>query len=156
MKKVKNNLKQHQSIVADILIDLLEHDETVRFTAQGPSMFPMIRSGARVSVKPLRQETRIPRGTIIFFRHHNRLILHRLIRHDPRTNICITTGDAALHGTQAVTLPDIIGIGCTVTHGTKKRRLDSLPARHLGLLLFYARPLRRLTDKIWFQHRRNL
>ena len=157
MQKVKNKILHSQSPqVADILVNLLQQGETVRFTAMGPSMYPIILSGDTVTVAPWQPDCRIPRGSIIFFSQHNRLALHRLIRQDPRTQICYASGDAALSSIELVPASNVIGIGLSVTSNTKTRRLDTPSARYLGLLLFYARPLRRLTDKIWFQHRRNL
>ena len=148
-KTVKNNTILHNyPSHAAIILNLLQQGETVHFVAQGPSMYPLIRSGSHVSVTPWNAKSPISPGTIIFFQQHNRLTLHRVIRHDTQNKKLHIIADAALSGLEAVTESSVLGIGQYLFRDKKKYRLNALYFRLFGFLLYYTRPLRRLWSKI--------
>ncbi|MGA1530544.1 MAG: S24 family peptidase [Kiritimatiellia bacterium] len=138
----------HES--ADIINALLHQGESVRFRAGGHSMTPTIRDGDMVMIRPCGLNSP-PRGAVIFYRAHGRLILHRLIK--TVENKAETIADAALEGKETIRLEDIAGVAVWVMRGGERKRLDRGLDRWLGLFRYWSRPCRRVFLKTYHAHR---
>jgi signal peptidase I len=64
----------------DTIIAILESGNSVVLPANGYSMFPTLRPGDRVLVKPVIKGEMPEPGSIVVFRDNNQLIIHRLIK----------------------------------------------------------------------------
>jgi hypothetical protein len=126
--------------------ELLTQGDQVVFAASGPSMTPVIQSGEKVLVAPIHSH-RIMRGSIILFKKHNRLILHRFIRYEKNGRLRIAA-DAALQGIENVPQEHVIGIAMEKAMLEKQsiKRLNHSVSRWGGILRYYLRPLRRCID----------
>jgi len=129
----------------NIAISLLEQNTPVCFNAGGPSMVPTLRDGEPVQVHPIQPEA-LREGAILLYRKHGRLILHRLIRRNRKSNELLLVGDAALRGQDRVSAEEIIGVATAVQRRGRSLPLNTKTARLRGMLRYGARPLRRL---IW-------
>ncbi len=127
----------------EIVESLLQQHTTVTFQAQGLSMTPAIRAGDLVHVRPAAGPD-LRRGSVVLYRNHGRLILHRLVACDRQAARVRTAADAALAGGDWIPVADILGVAESVRHGDRLQRLDTAPARLAGLLRYALRPLRRL------------
>ena len=108
-------------------------------------MFPVIRDGDPVQVRPIRPED-LRCGSILLYRKNGRPVLHRLVRRLAGTGELMLTGDAALQGEDPVVESEIAGIATAVQRASRPIALDTPAQRRVGLLLYRLRPLRRL---IW-------
>jgi len=140
--------QQNNNPACDLILSLLTQDTPVYFKAGGPSMTPTIRDGETVQVRPVLPAD-LSSGSILLFRKHNRLILHRLIRQDIRTGELLLTGDAALRGCDRVNPSDIVGLAASVQRDECPVLLDTPRHRLYGRIRHMMRPLRRL---IWSRH----
>ncbi len=129
-----------------LVTELLQQGDAVRFSAFGPSMHPVIRSGESVLVRPVHDNDLRP-GAILLFKYHGRLVLHRFIRHD-RDGRLVTVADAALDGQDVAEAGDVVGTAESVRRRDRERRLDTRHACWYGLLRYHARPLRRLIARL--------
>lgn len=126
----------------EIIAGLLSRRTPVSFRAGGPSMNPAIRDGETVHVRPLQAGDPRP-GAVVLHRKTARLVLHRLVRRDPRTGACFIAADAALAGGDQVPAADILGVAEWVRRGERIRRLDGPASRMAGRIRHALRPLRR-------------
>jgi hypothetical protein len=125
-----------------IIEELLNQHTPVAFRAGGPSMNPTIRDGEPVRIRPLQAGDLRP-GAIVLYRKNARLVLHRLIRRDPKTESFYIVADAATNGGEWVAQADILGVAEWVQRGERIRRLDGTSRRMAGLAHHVLRPLRR-------------
>ena len=74
--------------------EALKKSNKLRFRALGSSMFPIIRSGDLVTIKPF-ETTNLVLGDIILFKNNDKFFLHRIIKKINSNNslIFITKGD---------------------------------------------------------------
>ena len=126
----------------EIIEKLLGQCTPVVFQAGGPSMNPTIRDGESVSIRPIQAGDLRP-GTVLLYRKHNRLVLHRLIRRNSNTGSLYLVADAATNGGEWISPADILGVAEWSRRGARIRRLDGTPSRMAGLVRHFARPLRR-------------
>jgi hypothetical protein len=99
----------------EIIISVLESGHSVELPATGYSMFPAIRPGDKVLVKPIEKNLLPGPGRIIVVNLNSELVMHRLIeiRNDsPGEKIFITRGDCMaepdlpFHADQVIGLAD--------------------------------------------------
>lgn len=84
--------------VREIIIDLLKSGKSAELSANGYSMFPTLRPGDKVLIKPAFENSLPPPGSIIIVNLNNVFVLHRLtwtgIRKDASgSTLLITRGD---------------------------------------------------------------
>ena len=136
-------MSRQDARIRELVYALLVQGTPVHFLPRGPSMNPLMRDGDVVCVRPTHPAV-LRAGYIVLCRQHNRLTLHRLIRHDAAGERCWIVADAAIRGIDCIPEADVIGLAETVRHGHHQRRLDTRYARWKGLARYYARPLRRM------------
>jgi hypothetical protein len=92
-----------------VLQALLASGETVRFTAPGHSMHPMVRHGDVLVVEPLRAPALI--GDILLYIARGRPVAHRLIAFEPDNGsvAMILKGDSAVQPDLPVQQEQVIG-----------------------------------------------
>lgn len=116
---------------------LLSRGHTVRFTAEGWSMYPTIRNGETVEVAPI-DPLRIRRGDVLLCRLGSGTVAHRVITLD-RTATTVSgivlRGDAAFANDAPLTADDILGHVIATTRAGVRRPLDTRTARLVGPLV---------------------
>lgn len=128
---------------AQTIIDALLTQKTpVIFRAHGPSMYPAIRDGDDVGIRPCGVDP-LPRGGVVLYRAHDRLVLHRLTAPPTRNTPAWAVADASLEGGEAVEARNILGMAKWVQRHGRTRRLDTWMARWRGLAWHWTRPARR-------------
>jgi uncharacterized repeat protein (TIGR01451 family) len=90
-------------------LELLKAGLRVRFQARGSSMFPTIRDGEMVYVKPA-SDAHLRRGDIVLVKADYGFRLHRLIRVDAGHDVFITRGDCGLQDDPEVRHEQILGV----------------------------------------------
>ena len=108
-------------------------DETLktgklRFRALGNSMFPFIRSGDLITIKPFK-ESEIYIGDVIFYKKEGLLFVHRLIKKE-RLNgdlIGITRGDNRQIPDKPIKMSQVKGKVVKIDRGKKSIELTSFP-----------------------------
>jgi signal peptidase I len=112
----------------EIVLTVLESGNSVELTASGYSMFPTLRRGDKIVVKPLRkEELPIPGNVVVFLengstaqqhnsitdeQHNDKLVLHRLVEikvDDSGNPLLIARGDSAMKPDNPWTLQQLIG-----------------------------------------------
>ncbi|MBP7275914.1 MAG: hypothetical protein KBA51_06905 [Kiritimatiellae bacterium] len=120
---------------------LMEQGSPVTFQAGGRSMHPVIRDGDTVRVRPAGPDD-FRRGAVMLFAVRERLILHRLLRQESRSGMCVMAGDARLGSEEILPASDIHGVAEWVRRGERLIRLDTFRARQWGLMRRRIRTLR--------------
>jgi hypothetical protein len=116
---------------------LLSNGHTIRFTAEGWSMYPTIRDGETVDVAPI-DPARIRRGDVLLCRLGSGTVAHRVIDFDrtaATVSAIVLRGDAAFAPDPPLTARDILGQVIATTRGGARRRLDTRASRLLGPLV---------------------
>jgi uncharacterized repeat protein (TIGR01451 family) len=106
-------------------LDCLRAGLRVRFQARGSSMFPTIRDGETVYVKPA-SEADLRKGDIVLVKSDIGFRLHRLILADAGRDVFIARGDSALQDDPAVRHDQILGVAVAkdVRVGTETLRAN--------------------------------
>ena len=68
-----------EKIFPELISDVLEKGHDVRFRAPGRSMYPTIREGEAITVRPV-SPSAVQKGDIILYRWQQGVIAHRVIR----------------------------------------------------------------------------
>ena len=107
-----------------ILADLLASGHTVRFTAPGHSMHPVIRHGDLLVVEPLKRPA-CP-GDILLYLTCGRPVAHRLIavESDGNEPVLILKGDSAACPDLPVRSDQVLGRVLAVERSGSRRRID--------------------------------
>jgi signal peptidase I len=109
-------------------------DGSVCFRVLGRSMYPWIRSGDLVFVRPFMLE-QAKQGDVILFKRDDRLFVHRVVRHGTNDAGLITKGDA-LDGEDApVSRAEYLGRVIRIHRNDHHIDMESLGQRFLGRLL---------------------
>jgi hypothetical protein len=124
--QLKDNKEQDlHTHVGDIFFEQLSQGNNIRMIVKGQSMFPFLRKGDTVTVKPiLFKETRI--GDIIAFKREQSdkaLTLHRLMK--KKQTFIVTKGDANRHGDPPVFTEQICGKAIKIERGEKTKNLET-------------------------------
>jgi uncharacterized repeat protein (TIGR01451 family) len=90
-------------------LECLQAGLRIRFQARGTSMYPAIRNGETVYVKPA-SEAILRRGDIVLVKADYGFRLHRLVVADPHRDVFITRGDSSLQDDPAVRCDQILGV----------------------------------------------
>ena len=108
--------------------DLLIEGFDVRINTRGPSMFPLIRTGDKITVNP---EKNLNIGDIIVFKRDEQMVCHRLVKVFERDGIRYyqTRGDSHFNLDDPMTADQILGKVVRI-----ERENISLPRRILLLI----------------------
>jgi len=116
--------------------ELLKAGKTIRFTAKGASMHPLIRDGDIVLVTPLKQE-KIHKGDVVLFTVGNgRALLHRVVRiRKNRGEVFFyIQGDHNNHSDGYISKANIHGLMVAVDRGELQISANRFVYRKLGRL----------------------
>ena len=148
----------------EIVLTVLESGNLVELTASGYSMFPTLRRGDRIVVRPLRkEELPIPGKVVVCLensateqlhndktaeQHNDRLVLHRLIEtkvDDSGNPLLITRGDSAMKQDKPWPLQQLIGIAESYKRDKKEYPINTFIPGILRYL--FNRNLLRMVNK---------
>jgi len=117
-------MTKFKGISEDLLIDGFD----VRISTRGPSMFPLIRTGDKITVNP---EKNLNIGDIIVFKRDEQMVCHRLVKVFERDGIRYyqTRGDSHFNLDDPMTADQILGKVVRI-----ERENVSLPRRILLLI----------------------
>lgn len=120
----------------DVCDRLLAGGQSVRFRAEGWSMYPAIRDGEMVEVTPADVST-IRRGEVLLCRLGAGSVAHRVIRirrNGTAVTEIVLRGDAAFANDPPIAPGDVLGRVIAVTRARTPFRLDGLRGRVIGSL----------------------
>ncbi|MBA4322681.1 MAG: hypothetical protein C0408_07680 [Odoribacter sp.] len=126
-----------KEIAIETIVDLLEKGNSVELPATGYSMFPSIKPGANVLVRPLQMNETPQPGYVIVFRNSKGLVMHRLIRidlSDSGNPLFITRGDSMTENDEPWQAHQLIGVAVSFNSRKKARQLKSFvpsPLRYI-------------------------
>ena len=118
----------------DLCVRLLSRGQTVRFRAEGWSMYPAIQDGEIVDVSPARAaDIRI--GDVLLCRIGTTVVAHRVVRLEgtPTARI-VLRGDAAFADDEPIAPREVLGLVIATARADDRRRLNSRTARVAGLV----------------------
>jgi hypothetical protein len=126
------------------IFSILSEGHSVELPATGYSMFPAIKPGERVVVRPVGKDEMPVRGTVLVFyengataqrrngtkaeEHSGLFVMHRLIevRKDEAENaILITRGDSLEWEDEPWQIDQLVGIAVSRKSGNKERKIKS-------------------------------
>ena len=117
--------------------DVLQPNNRLRFRAYGASMYPFIKNGDIVEVRPVHASA-IRRGDVILCRRpDDRLLVHRVVRVRREAGRLVTQGDAVPDADETICFEDVLGRLIAVERGN--RRID------------LCHPLPRLAGTLWVE-----
>jgi hypothetical protein len=70
---------RHSALLHSVIVDGFANGATVRFRAEGDSMYPTIRNGETITVIAVSADE-VVCGDILLCRHRARLLVHRVVR----------------------------------------------------------------------------
>jgi signal peptidase I len=122
--------------------ETLEKGNNLRFRALGSSMFPSIRSGDVITVKPV-ESAAICVGNVLFYRRDGRVYAHRLIRKHRMDGVFlfITRGDYLPFSDPSINPSQVFGKVVSIERGRRIIRLDTPLQRRWGRVLALTSPL---------------
>ena len=112
----------------DIIMAVLESGNSVELNATGYSMFPTLRPGDKVIVKPF-PEGEIPKpGSVVVYRDNNSLVIHRMveIQNNNGEYIFITRGDSRMGNDLPLGRQKLIGQAVTYKRGEKVQQVKNI------------------------------
>jgi signal peptidase I len=130
---------------AALATEILRGGNTLRFSARGGSMWPIIRNGDWAEVQAISAAS-IRRGDVVLVRTGSgRLLVHR-VRWIGRAGDEValrTQGDALAHPDPLIHAAQVLGRVVAVERGGRRLRLDRAPLRLAGLAWIRLSTLRR-------------
>jgi signal peptidase I len=105
-----NTESDERKVLRDLADELLDKGTSIRITASGYSMFPAIRPGNTIIIKPV-QPDELKCGMIIAWKREKDLVVHRLVLayESDDTKYYITRGDSSRFSDKPVTRDMIAG-----------------------------------------------
>ena len=134
-------MKLKDDIELELIKEMLERGKQFRFRAFGASMFPMIRSGDILTIKPV-EIAKLNIGDVIFY-NKDQPIAHRLIRKYKKDGsfIFITRGDFMPKSDPPIKAYNILGQVVRVERGNRVIILNSRFMSKLNYLIILIHPL---------------
>jgi signal peptidase I len=122
--KVSDQDDNNNSPVIDIGLvkTILESGHSIELPATGYSMFPTLRPGYRLVVKPATKGETPKIGSVVVYKDNGSLVMHRLIEiidDDPNNILFITRGDSMLEPDKPWPLQQMMGVAVSY-RGVKK------------------------------------
>ena len=137
---IKNDELSQDTVIKSLFKELLENKMGIRFKAKGWSMFPFIRDGDFITVKPASfEEARIGDVLAYYNLKFNKITVHRLVKKGTigRGQVLITKGDANRELTYDLPIYPvdcILGKVVAINRGNKSIRLGGWLCRLRGCL----------------------
>jgi hypothetical protein len=125
---------QKESMLMELLAELLRRGKAVEVRARGGSMHPIIRDGDRVRIEPVRADE-LRAGDIIAYRRGGRLFVHRYLGRWANSGAMRTRGDSHSRVEPPLDPSEVLGRVTAVGRYGKQLRLSHASWRTLGLLL---------------------
>lgn len=110
----------------ELATDILSKGDTLRFRAHGGSMYPFIKDGDIIEVKPIGTSA-IRLGDVIFYRSaRGRLLAHRVIKVGAQRGqvVFVTKGDSTSKSDPLVHPEQVLGWVVVIKRGERTIRLD--------------------------------
>lgn len=116
--------------------ELLRAGKTIRFTAKGTSMHPLVRDGDVVLVAPLKQGKNHKGDVVLVTIGNGRAVLHRLVnvRKSRGDEEFLIQGDHSSHSDGYISKANILGLMIAVERGELRISANHLVYRNLGRL----------------------
>ena len=116
--------------------DILGKGDALRFRAYGGSMYPFIRNGDIIEVKPIEVSAVRPGDVVFYHSVGGRLCAHRVIRVGAQRGqvALMTKGDSAPSSDPLVHPEQILGQVFAIRRGDKRIRLDKSIYRLINVL----------------------
>jgi hypothetical protein len=138
----------------EIVLAVLESGNAVELPAKGYSMFPALKPGKRVIIKPLPEGAFPELGSVVVYRDNNILVMHRLVEIitiDKRNPLFITRGDSMMEPDKPFPLQKLLGVavrykGVRKEHSLKTHVPRAWRYRYNRTLLWLLGKIKRLTD----------
>lgn len=108
--KTMNTESDQRKVLRDLADELLDKGTSIRISASGYSMFPAIRPGNTIIIKPVHPDE-LKCGMIIAWKREKDMVVHRLVLayESDDTKYYITRGDSSRSSDKPVTLDMIAG-----------------------------------------------
>ncbi len=111
-----------------IITAVLESGHSVELPATGYSMFPTLRSGDRVIVKPLTKGKLPKPGSVVVYKDNSGLVMHRLVEildDDSCKQMFDTRGDSMIDHDKPWSQQQLIGIAVSYKRGKKEHLIKT-------------------------------
>ena len=133
-------MDEKEQIKEELWCEALESGYTMRYRALGGSMFPFIRHGNILTVKP---DRKLHVGDVILYRNNKKLIAHRLIKKMSLQSIpyLITKGDNLKHTDSPVSFSELLGKIKIIENGEKVIQMDSFWMRVINYAIGIISPI---------------
>ena len=142
---------------SEIAVETLSDGISIRFTANGRSMYPHILDGDIITVIPI-DACGLRLGDVIMHRTgvSGSLVVHRIIKISPRKSSFIyTRGDAVEGPPQKVPIEDVSGRAVSIERNGIKTKIGSRSERFKSMLWVYRKTLRNIFRKYIPRKRKN-
>ena len=115
--------RAQSAIFADLVQEFIETGNSFRFQARGRSMWPTIRDGEFLRVKPIGKR-QLKLGDIVLFRRMGEFKAHRIIGR--KRDSVLIRGDACIDSDGWIAIPEILGRVVAAERGGDGRTFGSL------------------------------
>lgn len=120
------------SLFIDLIGELLGCGHSVRFRANGRSMYPTIKDGEEIVVKPVALSA-VRVGDVVLYGSQRRVIAHRVVRiarteQRTLTPVLILRGDASDFPDAPIEVSRVLGKVVAVERDGRRVQLDARPA----------------------------
>ncbi len=151
-----NPEEENRKVLRDLADELLSKGTSVRLKASGYSMYPVVRPGNTVIIKPVEPE-KLQCGMIVAWKREKDMVVHRLILayESGGKKYFITRGDSCRSSDKPVTVDMIAGRVETIYRGHKFFRpsmIHPIPERKyrmnrfITVILAYLKKIRGIKD----------
>ena len=127
----------------------LAEGKSVIIPVKGNSMMPFLKEGERLVLVPFElpiEQQDLRKGTIVLAKKDDQMLLHRVVKIKGKR--IWLAGDANLVQHEGVELSDILALVDSVIREDKSFRLNKRTTNIMGMLWYWARPLRRIIRKM--------
>jgi signal peptidase I len=147
-------LKEFSEIdLIETVKEVLAKGKSVEIPATGYSMYPTLKPGDRVMVKPLLKDQIPVLGSIVVFRDNDQLIIHRLIRifqNEEGIKCFEAKGDSRSESDKILPVKQLIGLAVSYKRKNKEHDLryfkpGTIQDKYNRFTLWFAFKIRRLS-----------
>jgi signal peptidase I len=127
-EEIENKISIDKTDAIENIKAVLESGNSVELTASGYSMFPTLKNGDRVIVRPLNRGEVPESGSIIVFQDNTGLVIHRVIEKqviEPGNYVFTTRGDSRRMNDTPVEITRVLGIAVRFRRGTKEYKIKN-------------------------------
>jgi signal peptidase I len=122
-----NNELTGTGILKEIGFTFLSEGKTLKIKAEGYSMYPAIKPGSVIHIKPIKPGDLPEPGEIIAWKRESGLVVHRLVRivREGNETLYVTRGDGTMNEDPPVSAEQIAGRVRQIEYGGKRRDMKS-------------------------------